>query len=369
MNRMQWRLIFLAILLGMLPGLVSVSRAEAPITGVEAKSAGFEKLWQLPVGISGYHSDSVARISQLGGNIYVLTRHGYMVAIRVKSGTIRWTIKLPANADSLSKPETFAKNQFMILTGGRMLIVDERTGTVVKSESLHFPNGSNPYLYGDNIFIGSLHDRMVAMSANWPPREVWFQLDSGDSFTATPVAVAGQLVFASRQGTIFSRSITDGTGGWKRPVGGHILASPAVAGTTVYFPCTDRNVYAIDAITGVSPWITHLPGSLVFTPVIIGKHLLVPSGGVGLFSLSMKTGLRQWGPVPQGFRVVGRKGDTIYVATTHGKIVLVSLVTGHVLGAMTYNLPSVFLRNSKTPVIIMASIYGDVEALKPLPNQ
>ena len=369
MNRTRWRLGFMAILLGLAMGLPAVVQAAAPISRAVAKKAGFERLWELPVGIGARTGDSVANLWQLGNNLMVLTRHGYMVCIRSGSGTIRWTIKLPATADSISQPKPFAKDQFMLLVSGHMLIIDSRNGSIIHNKSLHLAPGTNPIMKSNTILIGSLHDRMYALSTNWPPRQLWYQLDRGDSFVTDPVLVDDSVIFGSRSGIIFSRSLSDGTGGWKRHVGGHLLANPAVAHGVVYFPCMDSNVYAINAETGVSPWITRLPGELEFSPVVLKNHLLVPTGGVGLFSLSMKTGLKQWGPIPNGFRIVGRKGGEIFVATTNGTIAVANVMTGHVLKTMPYDQASVFLRNSKTSFIFLASVSGEVEELKPLRRQ
>ncbi|MHB1767412.1 MAG: outer membrane protein assembly factor BamB family protein [Phycisphaerae bacterium] len=369
MNRTRWRLGFMAILLGLVMGLPAMVQAAAPISKAAAKKAGFEQLWELPVGIGSHTGDSVAKLWQLGNNLIILTRHGYMVCIRAQVGTIRWTIKIPGTAGSISRPEPFATHQFMLLVSGHLLILDTRNGTIIHNKSLLMAPGTNPIMNKDTILIGALHDRMTALSAKWPPRQLWFQLDRGDSFVSDPVVVDGEVVFGSRNGLIYARDLADGTGGWKRHVGGHLLASPAVAHGVVYFPCMDSNVYAVDANTGISPWITRLPGELEFSPLVLKNHLLVPTGGVGLFSLSMKTGLKQWGPVPNGFRIVGRKGGEIFVATTRGTIAVVNLTTGHVLKSMAYDEPSVFMRNSKTSIIFMASVNGEVEELKPLRRQ
>jgi outer membrane protein assembly factor BamB len=299
----------------------------------------------------------------------VLTRHGYMVCIRAHVGTIRWTIKIPGTAGSISRPEPFAPHEFMLLVSGHLLILNSRTGAIIHDKSLDMAPGTNPIMDENTILIGSLHNHMYALSANWPPRQLWFQLDRGDSFITDPVVVDGEVVFASRNGIIYARDLADGTGGWKRRVGGHVLASPAAAHGIVYFPCMDSNVYAVNADTGISPWITRLPGELEFSPLILKRHLLIPTGGVGLFSLSMKTGLKQWGPVPNGFSIVGRKGGEIYVATTHGTVAVVNLATGHVLKSMAYDEPSIFMHNGKTSNIFMASVSGDVEELKPLRRQ
>ncbi len=369
MNRTGWRLGFMAILLGLAMGLSAVAQAAVPISRAAAKKAGFEQLWELPVGIGARTGDTVAKLWRLGNNLIVLTRHGYMVCIRSGAGTIRWTIKLPGTADSTSQPKAFAKNQFMLLVSGHMLIIDSRNGSIIHNQSLHIAPGTNPIMKGSTILIGSLHNRMYALSTNWPPRQLWYQLDRGDSFITDPVLVDGSVVFGSRNGVIFSRDLADGTGGWKRHVGGHLRANPVALHGIVYFPCMDSNVYAINAETGVSPWIARLPGELEFSPVVLKNQLLVPTGGAGLFSISMKTGLKQWGPIPNGFRIVGRKGSEIFVATTNGTIAVANVLTGHVLKSMAYNQATVFMRNSKTSLIFLASVSGEVEELKPLRRQ
>lgn len=371
MNRTRMRLGFMAILLGLAMGMPAWAGAAAPITMASAKKAGFEQLWQLPVGISDSNLDSVAKIWRLGGNLYVLTHHGYMICIKARVGVIRWTIKLPGIADSIFRPAAFKNkaHEFILLASGHILIIDSRNGAIVHNRSLHFAPGTNPVVGTDLILIGSLHDHMFALSPSWPPRQLWFKLDKGVSFVTDPVMADGLAIFGSYEGTMFARDLEDGTDGWTRHVGGHLMASPAVRNGVAYFPCMDNNVYAIDTDTGISPWITHLPGFLDFTPLIIKNHLLIPSGDVGMFSLSMKNGVNQWGPVPHGFRVVGRKAGEIYIATTNGKIVVVSLATGHILKAMDYDSPSIFLRNSLSSTIFMTSVTGEVEALKPLPRQ
>ncbi len=369
MNLTRWRLGFMTILLDLLLCFPALAQAAAPVTKASARKADFEQIWQLPVGIGSRSHDSVANIWHLGNNLYILTRHGYLISIRATAGIIRWTIKLPGISAGISAPEAFADHQIMMLVSSYMLILDTRNGMIVHKTALKFAPGTNPVLREEHIFIGSLHDDMFAYSTHWPPRQLWFQLDRGDSFVSDPVVKDGHVLFGSRKGIIFSRDIFDGTDGWHRHVGGHLLASPAVANGVAYFPCMDSNVYALNVSTGISPWITRLPGYLDFTPVIVQNHLLVPSGEVGLFSLSMKTGLKQWGPVRKGFEIVGRKGGEIYVATTHGNVDVVNLATGHVLRYMAYDQPSIFLRNSKTPVIFMASVNGEVEALKPLRRQ
>ena len=331
-----------------------------------ASAASLRTLWQTPIGLTPADHDQVVNIWHVGSVVYVLTGKGYMVAINASNGTVRWTRKIAGLKPGISRPAIIGLHQIVVLSGSQAHFLDTLTGAQVQTGGLDFPPGTCPVVIPDSrLLIGSLNRSFKALSVDLPFFTEWSEDSPGDSFTSNPVVASDTVIFGSRLGYLWGRVPSDGNHGWKRTLGGSIVAPLTANNSLAFVPCTDNNLYAVDPQTGVSPWVRHLPGKLVHRAEITDKTLLIATEDAGLFGLNPANGKVLWGPVRGITRVVAVKGSTLYGCTINGNLKMMNIHSGRVIDGARLQGARYFIYNAHHSTIYVASRYGRIAAIAP----
>ncbi len=126
-------------------------------------------------------------------------------------------------------------------------------------------------------------------------------------------AATGSLLWKTRTGCSFSRSVTVGqgllvagfgfdvdafspsTGGllWSFPTGGSIESPPAVSGGMVFVASDDGNLYAVNASTGLQVWENPLPAGSS-SPAVAKGVVYICRTDSGLSAIDAATGSLLW---------------------------------------------------------------------------
>ncbi len=154
---------------------------------------------------------------------------------------------------------------------------------------------------------------------------------------------ADAIIFGTQKGEVIALAKEDGKELWRSQVSTEILSSPAGRGNNVVVLSIDSRLHGLNATTGEQNWIFDATAPALklrggANPMIFEDSVLVgfANGQLGMFNLS--NGDVNWVQpvaVSRGRSEIermvdingrmGRRGDTAYVATYHGKLAAVDL--------------------------------------------
>lgn len=174
---------------------------------------------------------------------------GDVVALRVHNGSVAWSDNLSAVrrfgglaalADIKAPPVIDRGIVFAISFGGRLVAIDERTGTRIWQREIG--STSSPWLAGNHVFVMSSDNQLVALARDtgiikWVTRIE--NKSEGAIYFTGPVLAGGRLFVAGSDGTIIEASPETGKVERQWNAGGPVTISPIVAGGTLYILTDD----------------------------------------------------------------------------------------------------------------------------------
>ena len=187
-------------------------------------------------------------------------------------------------------------------------------------------------LWGGEIVIGGSNGRVDALStANGTL--LWSAPVDG----AVPqgVAIDNGTVFAgTSNGTVWALDALTGLPIWSRPIGGAVAGSVAVEGNTLVAATISGGLVGLD-LNGSVRWTTNVGAPMRSGPALFGTAVVVADVAANISRYSLLNGSRDWRFV-EGTRSPGDfvnstpavDPERVYVATTLGQVVAVSLANG-----------------------------------------
>lgn len=334
------------------------------VTHLQSLQTGIKELWQIPLGFSRRHPDAVTQIWPLGKAVYVTTRRGFLISVSAHAGTINWDAKPARSGHTIARPVLVSKKTIMILALGHAKVMSIASGRVLKSSLLAVAPGTSPILSSGRLLVGGAYGGFYGLSSDFPGTVRWAQLSNNDSFTSQPVLTSnGSVTFGSMRGYVWNKNATDGTGVWKRTLGGGVQAPLSSNDKLIFVPCRDGNLYAFDVFNGQCPWIIHLAGRLDSRAVPEGKQVLIASGGVGLYSISIVTGLKTWGPVKGIKKIAAISHGRIIAAGSDNDLHILSEKSGRELAKVRIPYARFFAMNAAGSVVYLVTSHGELAAL------
>ena len=200
------------------------------------------------------------------------------------SGQVKWTF--PTSAPLLSTPAIKDGRVYLTTQDGRVVALDETTGSLIWEHSNQGGIESSPAVAGNMLFYGGKNSQIMALNA-----------DTGDEV-------------------------------WTFETGGPVLGSPIVSQGVVYIGSGDNNLYALDAMTGKRRWGFETGNWITNAPVLSDNILVVSSldGRVNMFDVD--TGKRRFTYLGVGRAVFGSPTSvdgTVYVPFNSGMIVALNV--------------------------------------------
>jgi len=301
------------------------------------------------------------------GMIYQLADDGFVHALDLRTGRVRWQRRLGVLA--ASSPAAGKRSIYVTLLArakgapGRVAALDARRGHIRWSRDLGSRSESSPLLDGNRLYFGTEGGTVYALRARdgktlWSyqakgavkgsptlkdgvlyfgdyggevhavrardGRRVWSTASNGavvgsGTFYATASVVNGRVVIGNTDGRVYSFVARSGKLAWARQTGNYIYASAAYAeppglGPTVYVGSYDGKFYALDARTGRTRWENPVGGRISGSATIVGRIVYLANlGAHQTVGLDIRTGHRVFTFPDGGFDPVIADGSTVYL--------------------------------------------------------
>ncbi|HOO82041.1 MAG TPA: PQQ-binding-like beta-propeller repeat protein [Alphaproteobacteria bacterium] len=180
---------------------------------------------------------------------------GEITALRIENGSIAWSDNL-SNVRSFGGLSTISDIRalpvmdkgvvFAISFSGRLVAIDERTGTRIWQREIS--GSQTPWMAGNHIFVLSSENQLIALgrengSIRWTTELPRFEDDDPQVFNG-PVLAGGRLILAGTDGRVIEIAPENGKilGEWD--AGATVSTSPVIAGGTLYLLTNDGTLTA-----------------------------------------------------------------------------------------------------------------------------
>jgi outer membrane protein assembly factor BamB len=235
------------------------------------------------------------------GTAYIANRDGALTAVDVATGKTQWT---HVSAGWKYPPAILDE---WLVTGGRsgeVIGIDRRTGAARWRHDVEAELVYRPVAAGDTILATTFDGQVFAFTAQGTL--VWHQRDA--AFNLPPAVSDSVAVFASRDGTVRSRSLDDGELLWRREVGTGFRQRPQIEGDEVAVVDGDGRVAILNLADGACRLSTQIKGKPLGSPTSVdGNRWIVPyrgtHGDIKHF---------QFGPLLTGKHALGSRGESMH---------------------------------------------------------
>ena len=198
---------------------------------------------------------------------------------------IGWTAELPAPA--AAQPAFDAEHAYVPLRDGTLSAIRLRDGSV--AWSVEQPTAFPPAADAGTVVVAE-GATVTALEAATGTR-LW-SLDLGAAVSTAPLRGAGWLIVALEGGDLVALEAADGSERWRRALGGPLRTAPAFGGRRLFVPIDDGRLAALDVLTGALLWEQPLTGSP--RQVLPLDAVFVGTTGNYLYRLSLRSGRVDW---------------------------------------------------------------------------
>ena len=117
----------------------------------------------------------------------------------------------------------------------------------------------------------------------------WLFPASEEPIFASPTIVGDLVVIGSYDSSLYALALTDGTPRWAFAAGGKVFSTAAVSAGRLYFGA-DNGLHALEADTGEVLWHRPLGGRILASPALLEKAgaLIVGTSDSGVLTYSLE---------------------------------------------------------------------------------
>jgi outer membrane protein assembly factor BamB len=341
------------------PGaIVPMFRGNAARTGENPGPAPRERpvvKWKAFVGGESYASPVVG-----SGTVYVATKAGSVVALRLDDGRERWRVHI---GDYVARTTpALADNTLFVAAGYVLLAIDAETGKERWSVPLRFAGSCSPAVAGDRVYVATQEGHVSAFSTETGD-ELWHYRNENLLF-GSPAVAEGVVVIADEAGAATAIDAESGRELWQRPLGGEAFTTPAIARGVAFVATNAPSLTALELKTGTQIWRRDIGGES--SPAAVDGFVFLGGDDQSVRAIDATTGELRWNN-PLGYAIrssatladggvyVG-SGPTVTAIDRRAGTTLWTHVTG---GAVTADIAVIGER------VIISSQDGYVYALGP----
>ncbi|MFH0888229.1 MAG: PQQ-binding-like beta-propeller repeat protein [Planctomycetota bacterium] len=264
--------------------------------------------------------------------VFITTRDGYLKAIDLQNGSLRWVFRTETPTAIYSSPKI---NCNMILFGADdNYFYAVRSTAPIKSQELQLktanPIRSSPFFSSDGqiTLIGSTDKNLYAVSESGA---ILWKYNANAKILTTGVVDKQIVYITSEDGIIHAIDLNTGDKIWNLSLGGK-LNSPILSENMIYVGSTNNIIYAINPITRQIQWSYRLGHEIIASLAVIEGMLLVPCQDGKLYSIDITNQKLNWqfnttGPLSGGV-AISKKDNVIYFGSEDSCFYAVNLKNG-----------------------------------------
>lgn len=282
--------------------------------------------------------------------VFVATENSTVISYQAESGNKLWEVSTSGVCDVT--PAFYNKLLYVITKTGYLYAIDVIEGKIKWSNATGILLANGLTVYNSRIYISS--DQLYCRDIN-NGNAVW-GYNGGGPCTGAPQVTGGRAYVAV--GTqVHCVDVSNGNGIWQS--GGTpapIESGVRMSNATIYFGCTDGKVYAINEWDGSPKWNYAAGDKVQSSPIVYGGMCLVGSDDYSLHCIDTTTGLKRW-TYPTKERVrsspfIHATSESVLVGSYDFNLYCID----HVSGALRWKYPAASLIKS-SPVVLNNNVY------------
>jgi outer membrane protein assembly factor BamB len=298
-----------SLVAGDLGATVPMFRGNAARTGENPGPAPLDRpivKWKTFVGGESYASPVVG-----GETVFVATKAGSLVALRIANGSERWRVHV---GDYVARTTpALSENTLYVAAGYTLLSVDAETGRERWSVPLRFAGSCSPVVDGDRVYVATQEGHISAFSTA-TGAEVWHYRNDNLLF-GSPAVSDGVVVIADEAGVVTAIDALSGRELWQRPAGGEAFTTPAIAKGVAFVATNAPSLSAFDLKTGTQLWRRDIGGES--SPAATEGVVFLGGDDQSVRAIDAATGETRWSS-PLGYVIrssVTFAGGGVYIGS------------------------------------------------------
>ncbi len=201
--------------------------------------------WKTFVGGESYASPVVG-----DETVYVATKAGSLVALRLANGSERWRTHV---GDYVARTTpALSGNTLFVAAGYALLAIDAESGLERWSVPLRFAGSCSPVVDGDLVYVATQEGHVSAFATE-TGEEIWHYRNENLLF-GSPAVAEGVVVVADEAGVVTAIDARTGRELWQKPAGGEAFTTPAIARGVAFVATNEPSLTAFDLSTGSQLW-------------------------------------------------------------------------------------------------------------------
>ncbi len=346
----------------------SAEAAGRVISNSEARRLGLERAWYAQVGLD-IARERVAELLLHRDTLLVRTDRSVVYALDAESGRRMWTSQL--GQSGYPSLEMSASDAYVALVNGSTLhVVDRLTGRQVWEQQLAGAPAAGPAISGRDIYVPLMSSKIAAYDVQITDRSPWTYGTDGRSYVQ-PLATTGGVGWATDSGYFYVGWADVPAVRFRVRIGSEIAVRPVYQEPHYYVASAAGDVFAIDEASGERQWRFSAGGSVrrplsVIRPpggdISKGRVFVCPGNG-GMYCIAEQTGRQLWW-APEVSQPVAVTPGHVYGVDPLGQLHILDAETGARRGMLKTEPTSVFLLNSQTDRVYLASETGLIHCLR-----
>lgn len=289
--------------------VVPMFRGNAARTGENPGPAPLERpvvKWKTFVGGESYASPVVGPET-----VYVATKAGSLVALRLSDGSERWRTHV---GDYVARTTpALSGNTLYVAAGYALLAVDAESGRERWSVPLRFAGSCSPVVDGDLVYVATQEGYLSAF-ATQTGKEVWNYRNDNLLF-GSPAVAEGIVIIADEAGKVTAIDARTGRELWQKAIGGEAYTTPAIERGVAYVATNKPLLTAFNLKTGAQLWNRDIGGES--SPAVGDGVVFLGGDDQSVSALDASTGETRWS-TPLGYAIrssVTFTDDAVYIGS------------------------------------------------------
>ena len=368
----------LTLILGCLTAGPVGAQTGSPTRGIPTSAVlsryGLEVAWTGQAVINPGR-DKVSHVVMDEELVFVQGTNGVITAFDSETGRQHWSVRV-GRYDEPNFPAVTNEEVCLVVSGLYMYGLDKRTGDILWRLRLPSVPSTGPAADETQVYLGMLDGSVYAFSLKkirerfleqrlpeWSHETIVWRYQAAEEVTSPPIPLDQSVVFASRDGSLYSVTKDRRVLNYQFETDAPIMAPMALVGQTLFLASEDFNFYAINSNNGVVLWefVTGLP--IRKAPIALGTSLYLSPDRGGLYGLQTNTGARRWWH-PRLTDFVSLINHTVVARDVNNDLALVDSESGDILGRIPASFYDLHATNSRNDRIYLATSRGQVMAIR-----